>query len=111
MDVAMPPFHGGGEMIMLVQLDSSTYKDPPYKFEAGTPSIADCIVWATAIDYLEGFGLAAIREHERQLTRYALAQLREGRAPPGCGPPAASSTCPGSCRRSRCSYPHDVAQV
>ncbi|MBI2246390.1 MAG: cysteine desulfurase [Armatimonadetes bacterium] len=74
---AMPPFHGGGEMIMLVQLDKTTYKDPPYKFEAGTPNIADCIVWADAIDYLQGIGMAAIREHEKQLTAYTLSQLSD----------------------------------
>ncbi len=74
---AMPPFHGGGEMIMLVKLERSTYKDPPHKFEAGTPDIADCIVWGEAIDYLQEVGLAAIREHERVLTGYALEQLRE----------------------------------
>src|SRR5437870_2789065 len=72
---AMPPFHGGGEMIMLVQLESSTYKDPPHKFEAGTPSIADCIVWGEAAEYLQGIGMGAIREHEKRLTAYALHAL------------------------------------
>jgi cysteine desulfurase/selenocysteine lyase len=74
---AMPPFHGGGEMIMLVQLHETTYKDPPHKFEAGTVNIADSIVLGTAIDYLEGLGMEAIRHHERQLATYALGQLRE----------------------------------
>ncbi|HEU5299651.1 MAG TPA: aminotransferase class V-fold PLP-dependent enzyme, partial [bacterium] len=54
---AMPPFHGGGEMIMLVRHDRSTYKDPPHKFEAGTPNIADCIVWGEAVDYLTAIGM------------------------------------------------------
>ena len=63
---AMPPFHGGGEMIMLVQLDGSTYKDPPHKFEAGTPNIADCIVWGDAVDYLNRIGMASIREQDRK---------------------------------------------
>ena len=108
---AMPPFHGGGEMIMLVQLDSSTYKDPPYKFEAGTPNIADCIVWATAIDYLEGFGLAAIREHERQLTRYALAQLREVRGVRVYGPEDVEQRGGAIAFDVQGAHPHDVAQV
>ncbi|MDR7476031.1 MAG: aminotransferase class V-fold PLP-dependent enzyme, partial [Armatimonadota bacterium] len=108
---AMPPFHGGGEMIMLVTLEGATYKDPPHKFEAGTPNIADCIVWATAIDYLEGFGMAAIREHERQLLRYALGQLREVPGVRVLGPEdveqrgsAIAFDLPGV-------HPHDVAQV
>src|SRR3989304_3008599 len=73
----MPPFHGGGEMIMLVHLDRSTYKDPPYKFEAGTPNIADCIVWGEAVDYLQTIGMPAVREHEMQLTHYAMRPLSE----------------------------------
>jgi cysteine desulfurase/selenocysteine lyase len=50
---AMPPFHGGGEMIMRVQLEQCTYMDPPHKFEAGTPDIADCCVCGVAFVYLE----------------------------------------------------------
>src|SRR5947209_18688960 len=72
---AMPPFHGGGELIMLVQLETSTYKEPPHKFEAGTPNIGDCIVWGEAADYLQGIGMGAIREHEKRLTAYALHAL------------------------------------
>ncbi|HEY3247569.1 MAG TPA: cysteine desulfurase [bacterium] len=73
----MPPFNGGGEMIMLVHLDRSTYKDPPLKFEAGTQNIADCIAWGDAIDYLGSIGMDAIRQHERELTGYALDRLSE----------------------------------
>ncbi len=108
---AMPPFHGGGEMIMLVTLEGATYKDPPHKFEAGTPNIADCIVWATAIDYLEGFGMEAIREHERQLVRYALGQLREVPGVRVFGPDDVEQR--GSAIAFDVSgvHPHDVAQV
>src|SRR5688572_29871350 len=74
---AMPPFHGGGEMIMLVKLDRSTYKDPPLKFEAGTMNIADSIVFGTAVDYLREVGMESVRAHEKQLTAHTLAQLRE----------------------------------
>ena len=73
----MPPFNGGGEMIMLVHLDTSTYKEPPLKFEAGTQNFADCIVWGVAVDYLQEIGMDAIRQHERELTRYALDRLPE----------------------------------
>ncbi len=74
---AMPPFNGGGEMIMLVQLDRSTYKDPPLKFEAGTQNIADAIAWGEAIDYLREISMDAIHRHERELTGYALDRLPE----------------------------------
>ncbi len=108
---AMPPFHGGGEMIMLVGLESSTYKDPPHKFEAGTPNIADCIVWGTAIDYLEGLGLPAIREHERQLTRYALGQLREVSGLTIYGPENVEERGGAIAFDVAGAHPHDVAQV
>ncbi|HEV8354631.1 MAG TPA: cysteine desulfurase [bacterium] len=74
---AMPPFLGGGEMIMLVHLERSTYKEPPLKFEAGTQSIADCIAWGDAVDYLQEIGMDVIRQHERELTGYALDRLPE----------------------------------
>jgi cysteine desulfurase / selenocysteine lyase len=68
---AMPPWHGGGEMIVSVALEKSSFKKPPHRFEAGTPNIAGAIGLAAAIDYLEGIGRAAIFEHDSQLTRYA----------------------------------------
>jgi cysteine desulfurase/selenocysteine lyase len=108
---AMPPFHGGGEMIMLVTLEGATYKDPPHKFEAGTPNIADCIVWATAIDYLEGLGMAAIREHERQLLRYALGQLREVPGVRVFGPEDVEQRGSAIAFDVQGVHPHDVAQV
>ncbi|MGQ0669304.1 MAG: cysteine desulfurase [Actinomycetota bacterium] len=72
---AMDPFLGGGEMIMEVFPDHSTYKAPPHKFEAGTMNIAEEIGLAAAIDYLENLGMDAVREHERQLTAYAFDAL------------------------------------
>jgi len=72
---AIPPYQGGGEMIKLVQRDRSTWADLPHKFEAGTPNIAGAIVLATAADFLEEIGFAAIKEHERNLLAYALEQL------------------------------------
>ena len=68
---AMPPWHGGGEMIVSVALEKSSFKKPPHRFEAGTPNIAGAIGLAAAIDYIEGIGRAAIFEHDSQLTRYA----------------------------------------
>jgi cysteine desulfurase/selenocysteine lyase len=71
----MEPFHGGGEMINDVWLDHSTWNDIPYKFEAGTPPYAEAIGLGTAIDYLSSIGMKAIREHEMELTGYALERL------------------------------------
>ena len=72
---AMGPYHGGGEMIMEVYPDRSTYKEPPFKFEAGTPPIAQAVGLGAAVDYLEGIGMDAVRAHERELTAHALERL------------------------------------
>ena len=69
---AMPPFLGGGEMIRDVRLDGFTTNDLPWKFEAGTPAIAEIIGLGVAVDYLESLGMDAVRGHELSLTRYAL---------------------------------------
>lgn len=74
---AMPPFHGGGEMIREVWTDRATWADLPNKFEAGTPAIAQAVGLGAAIGYLEGIGIEAIRTHEIELTRYAMDRLRE----------------------------------
>jgi len=74
---AMPPFLGGGEMISDVRLDGFTPNDIPWKFEAGTPPIAEAIGLGAAIEYLEGVGLEAIQAHEIALTSYAVEALRE----------------------------------
>ncbi|HEX5613839.1 MAG TPA: SufS family cysteine desulfurase [Acidimicrobiia bacterium] len=74
---AMPPFLGGGEMIRDVRLDGFTTNDVPWKFEAGTPAIAEAAGFAAAIDYLDALGMDAVREHERTLTRYALDALAD----------------------------------
>jgi cysteine desulfurase/selenocysteine lyase len=71
------PFLGGGEMISRVTLDGATWNDIPWKFEAGTPNIADVIALGAAVDYLEGIGMANVREHERGLVEYALDRLAE----------------------------------
>jgi cysteine desulfurase/selenocysteine lyase len=74
---AMPPFMGGGEMIREVWFDHATYNDLPYKFEAGTPNIAESIGLGVAVDYLSRIGLDKIRQHEKQITQYALDRLKE----------------------------------
>jgi len=74
---AMPPFMGGGEMIREVWFDHAKYNDLPYKFEAGTPNIAESIGLGIAVDYLQNIGLDKIRQHEKQITQYALGRLKE----------------------------------
>lgn len=71
----MDPFHGGGDMIREVHKYETTWNDLPYKFEAGTPSIADVIGFGAAIDYLTTIGMDTIRNHEIGLTKYALEKM------------------------------------
>jgi cysteine desulfurase/selenocysteine lyase len=66
---------GGGSMIREVWTDRSTWADPPARFEAGTPNIADAIGLGRAVDYLSAIGLDAIREHEIELVQYTLERL------------------------------------
>ena len=73
----MGPFLGGGEMISEVHRDHSTYKEPPWKFEAGTMNIAQSVGLGAAVDYLTDVGMKNVREHERELTAYALGRLSE----------------------------------
>jgi cysteine desulfurase/selenocysteine lyase len=72
----MEPFLGGGEMIRKVTYEGATWNDLPWKFEAGTPNIADVIAFGAAIDYLSGLGMENVREHEVEVTGYALDRLR-----------------------------------
>ncbi len=74
---AMPPFLGGGDMIMQVTKEGFTTNDLPHKFEAGTPAIAEIIGLGAAVEYLESLGMDAVREHEVSLTAYALRTLNE----------------------------------
>ena len=74
---AMPPWHGGGEMIVSVTLERSTFKKAPHRFEAGTPNIAGAIGLGAAIDYIERIGRSAIFKHDSQLAEYAMGRLAE----------------------------------
>jgi cysteine desulfurase / selenocysteine lyase len=74
---SIPPYHGGGEMIVSVTLEKSTFKKAPHRFEAGTPNIAGAIGLGAAIDYIEGIGREAIFEHDSNLARYAAERLTE----------------------------------
>jgi len=74
---AMPPFLGGGDMIRRVKLTEATWNDLPWKFEAGTPSVAEGIGLGAAVDYLGQFGMDRVRAHERTLVDYAVEKLQE----------------------------------
>jgi cysteine desulfurase/selenocysteine lyase len=107
---SMPPFLGGGDMIRRVELDGFSTNDAPYKFEAGTPAIAEAIGFEAAIDYLEALGMENVHTHEVQIIRYALERLEEVPGVRVFGPGAeekggvASFTFEGV-------HPHDVAQI
>ncbi|TET99072.1 MAG: cysteine desulfurase [Anaerolineales bacterium] len=73
----MPPFLGGGDMIKRVQLGGFTMNDLPYKFEAGTPAIAEGIGFGEAVDYLANLGMEVVHQYEQALTAYALERLEE----------------------------------
>lgn len=74
---SMPPWHGGGEMILSVTMEGSTYKGPPHRFEAGTPDISGVIGLGAAIDYLQAIGLENIQRHDHNLANYAVQRMSE----------------------------------
>lgn len=74
---SMPPFLGGGEMIKEVSFERTTYNELPYKFEAGTPNIADVVALKTAFDFINSIGKQKIRDHENELLAYATEQLEQ----------------------------------
>ncbi len=107
---SMPPFLGGGEMIETVTFEKVTYNLVPHKFEAGTPAIAEVIGFGAALDYLMELGMANIREHEKEITAYALKKLSQfdwlkiyGPADIDKRGAAVSFTVDGA-------HPHDIAQ-
>jgi len=71
----MPPYHGGGEMIKEVTFEKTTYNDLPYKFEAGTPNIADVIAFGSAIEFISQLGKDVIASHEHELLTYATKKI------------------------------------
>ena len=71
----MIPFHGGGDMIKEVHKYDTTWNDLPYKFEAGTPNIADVIGFSSSIDYINNIGMDVIRNHEEDLRDYTISKL------------------------------------
>ncbi len=107
---AMPPFLGGGDMIKRVYLSSFVPNEIPYKFEAGTPAIAEAVGFGAAVDYLASVGMEAIARHEREIISYALERLEEVPGVEVFGPSAqhkggvAAFTLAGI-------HPHDISQI
>lgn len=110
---AMPPFLGGGDMILQVTKEGFTPNVLPHKFEAGTPNIAEIIGLGAAVKYLEGLGMDAVREHEVSLTGYAMRLLKErfgdGIKIQGPSEPAARGGVLSI--EYKDVHPHDISQV
>ena len=85
---AMPPFMGGGSMIRKVTKEGTTWADPPARFEAGTPAIAQAIGLAAALRWLDALGMDAVTAHEREIAAYTLDRLTEVPGLRVFGPPA-----------------------
>jgi cysteine desulfurase/selenocysteine lyase len=107
---AMPPFLGGGSMIEVVQMASSTYAPAPERFEAGTPVISQAVALAAACDYLQAIGLDRIAAHERVLTARLLDGLRELSGVSVIGPDSMSARGAAVSFSIEGVHPHDVGQ-
>ncbi len=107
----MVPFHGGGDMIREVHKYETTWNDLPYKFEAGTPNIADVVGLGAAIDYINKIGINNIREHEVELTKYAIEKLSAVKGLHIYGPKDISKRGGVISFNFADVHPHDVAQI
>ncbi len=111
----LPPFLGGGEMIEVVEMAGSTYAEPPHRFEAGTPPIAQAVGLGAAVDYLtalaDGQGMAAVAAHEREITAYALDRLAEVADLRVLGPGTAENRGAAISFSVKGLHPHDIGQV
>lgn len=108
---AMDPFLGGGDMILTVTMERSTWADVPAKFEAGTPNIAGAVALGVAVDYLSALGMDAVRAHEVELTDYALRRLGDVPGVTIFGPPSAQDRGGVISFELEGVHPHDVGQV
>jgi cysteine desulfurase / selenocysteine lyase len=106
----MPPFMSGGEMIQSVELEKTSFNALPWKFEAGTPAIVECVGLGAAIDYLEAIGMDAIAAHEAEITSYAVERLSAVEGLTILGPPVAERGGVVSFTFAP-AHPHDVAQI
>jgi cysteine desulfurase / selenocysteine lyase len=107
----MPPFLTGGDMIASVDLDGATWNELPWKFEAGTPMVAEAVGLAAAVDYLTGLGMDRVREHEQALTGYMLEGLAGVPGLNVVGPPEAASRGALASFTLEGMHPHDIAEI
>ena len=108
---AMPPYQGGGEMILEVEREMSTWAGLPHKFEAGTPNIAGAVGMGAAVDYLTDLGADDIARHERDITAYALERLAEFPGIRIFGPPGTDDRAGVISFNLKSAHPHDVATI
>jgi cysteine desulfurase / selenocysteine lyase len=108
---SMEPFLTGGDMIASVDFDGATWNELPYKFEAGTPMVAEAVGLGAAVDYLSGLGMERVRAHELQLTGYLLERLAEIPGLRVVGPQRASERGGLASFTIDGMHPHDVAEL
>ncbi len=107
----MEPFLTGGDMIASVDFQSATWNELPYKFEAGTPPIAEAVGLGAAVDYLSGLGMDRVRAHERALTAYMLERLEDVPGLRVTGPPEAEARGGLVSFTIEGMHPHDIAEL
>ncbi len=105
---SMPPWQGGGEMILKVSLESSTFKPVPARFEAGTPDISGAIGLGAAAEYLDTLGREAIWQHDQDLTSYAMSRLSEVKGLRILGPPTGQPRGALAAFTMEAAHPHDL---
>ncbi len=107
----MPPFLTGGDMIASVDFDGASWNELPFKFEAGTPMVAEAVGLAAAVDYLAAVGMDRVREHELALTEYMLEGLAGVPGLRVVGPPEASARGALASFTLEGLHPHDIAEI
>lgn len=108
---AMPPFMGGGDMIRRVTLEKTTWNDLPWKFEAGTPAIAEGVGLGVAVEYLTAIGMENVHAHEQFITNYALEALSEVKDLKVLGPSSVAQKAGVAAFTLGNIHPHDVAEL
>jgi cysteine desulfurase / selenocysteine lyase len=107
----MEPFLTGGDMIASVDFDGATWNELPYKFEAGTPMVAEAVGLGVAVEYLAALGMERVRAHEQELTAYMLERLAEVPGLRVVGPPAAADRGGLASFTIEGMHPHDIAEL
>lgn len=108
---ALPPYMGGGEMIQNVDWEAATWNELPWKFEAGTPNIADVVAFGSAIDYLANLGMSRVHAYVARLTDYAIERLAELKGIRIFGPPPGEERGAVSAFALPDLHPHDLSSI